>query len=352
MAQPVRMPPLGETSDELRIVAWHKAEGDQVAVGESLLEVETDKATLEVESVVTGTLLRIVHGEDDTVRAGETIAYVGAAGEELPEEAPEKVAAAPAVRQLAREHGVDLSLVAGSGPGGRVERSDVLALIDTSPGTELPVSRHRQALARRLGRASQIPQFAVGVTVDMTSASAELEGEPGLTYTHLLLQAVARALREQPELNRLWLDDGPRLRQLDRADVGLAVAGEETLLVVTIPEPDRLAPAELVEEVGRATAEARSGRIAERYRTPVAVTLSTLGGIGVDRFTAIVDPDQTAIVAAGAVVERPAVVRGELRPVPQLELTLSVDHRVADGVAAGRFLTAIRDVLETTGAHR
>ena len=339
------MPPLGQTSDELRIVAWRKREGDAVAVGEPLLEVETDKATLEVEAAVAGTLLRIVHGEGQTVQSGAVIAYVGEPGEEAAAEAPAKVEAAPAVRRLAQEHGIELARVRGSGPGGRVERADVLALVEEDGSGEL-VSRHRRSLATRLRRSAAIPQFTVGVTVDMTAAAALVEREQGVTYTHVLLQAIARALRAHPDLNRLWVEEGPRLRPLERADVGLAVAGEETLLVVTIPEPDRLPLPELAREAERAAAEARAGRTSERYRGPAAVTLSNLGMAGIDRFTAVIDPDQTAILAAGRVAERPAVVDGSLQAVQQLELALTVDHRVADGLAAGAFLAAIRAGLE------
>jgi pyruvate dehydrogenase E2 component (dihydrolipoamide acetyltransferase) len=348
------MPPLGQTSDELRIVAWRKAQGDTVALGETLLEVETDKATLEVEAAAGGTLLRIVHGEGETVRTGTVIAYVGTPGEELEEataavaEGPAKVQAAPAVRRLAQERGVDLALLQGSGPGGRIERADVLSAAGGGPAPQgEPVSRHRRTLAARLVRSAAIPQFTLGVTVDMTAAAAVVEREPDVTYTHLLLRAAAGALRLHPALNRLWVEDGDgaRLRALERADVGLAVAGEETLLVVRIPEPDRLPFDELVAEVGRAVAEARTGVVSERRRGPVAVTLSNLGSAGVDRFTAVIDPDQTAILAAGRVALRPAVVDGELRAAPLLDLSLTVDHRVVDGLAAGRYLAAVRDAL-------
>ena len=339
------MPPLGQTSDELRIVAWRKREGDEVAAGETLLEVETDKATLEVEAALAGTVLRIVHGDGQTVQAGTVIAYVGEPGEEVAAEAPAKVQAAPAVRRLAQEHGVDLAQVQGSGPGGRIERSDVLALVEEGDPGEL-VSRHRRSLAARLGRSAAIPQFTVGVTVDMTAAAALVERDAAVTYTHVLLRAIARALRAHPEMNRLWVDEGPRLRRLERADVGLAVAGEDTLLVVTIPEPDLLPLTELAAEVERAAAAARAGVVSERNRGPAAVTLSNLGMTGVDRFTALIDPDQTAILAAGRVAERPAVVDGSLQPLLQLELALTVDHRVADGFGAGRFLAAVRDELE------
>jgi pyruvate dehydrogenase E2 component (dihydrolipoamide acetyltransferase) len=335
MARPVRMPPLGETSGELRIVQWLKEVGAAVEQGELLLEVETDKATLEVEAAVSGTLLALLHGPGETVAVGEVLAFIGSPGEDVP--SIEKKQAVPVARKLAQEHGIDLASVQGSGPGGRIEKQDVLALIEVPEG-ELELSRHRRAVAERLTRSVQtIPQFSVAVDVEMSNAAAQLaDGPAGLTYTHLLLRATAAALREHPELNRLWVADGPRLRQLERADVGLAVAGEDTLLVPTIAEPDLLELSALVELTEEAERLAREGKLAA---TPVAITLSNLGMFGIDRFTAIVDPDQTAILAVGAVRER---VSGGL----WVELTLTVDHRVVDGVLAARFLAAIRARLE------
>jgi pyruvate dehydrogenase E2 component (dihydrolipoamide acetyltransferase) len=259
--------------------------------------------------------------------------------------------ASPAVRRLAAERGIDLARVQGSGPGGRIEKHDVLAPPEEAPEVGDLVSPHRQALARRLSRSATIPQFSLGVTVDITRAAALLEREregeaPGLTYTHLLLRGIATALRAHPEMNVLWDDEGPRRRRLERADVGLAVAGEDALLVVTIPEPDRLSLPELVEQSDRAAAEARAGRVSERFSGPATVTLSNLGMVGVDRFIAVIDPDQTAILASGAVVKRPGEVAGGIGLVPQLELTLTSDHRAVDGVVAGRFLAEIQKVLE------
>lgn len=351
MAYAVRMPPLGQTTDELRIVEWLRAEGDEVARGDLLLAVETDKATLEVEAASVGTLLKIVHGPGDTVGVGSVVGWIGEPGEQVPaeEEAArpaERKAAAPVVRRLAQEHGIDLAAVQGSGPGGRVEKEDVLALIEAAGGGE-PVPRHRRALAERLTRSAAVPQFSVSVVADMTEAAAALERVPGLGYTHLLLRALAAALREHTNVNRLWVTAGPRVRRLERADVGLAVAGEDTLLVVTIPEPDRADAEDLVALVERAVHEARAGRISESFGGPAAVTLSNLGGYGVDRFEAIVDPDQTAILATGRVAERPAVVEGRVEPCLQLELTLTVDHRVLDGAAAAAFLETVRGHLET-----
>jgi len=364
------MPPLGTTSDELRIVEWLKAEGDEVALGEPLLAVETDKATLEVEAATVGTLLKVVCDAGAVVEVGAVLAYVGEPGEDVPvaveaealpasggEPPPAPAArarhvlASPAVRRLAVERGVDLARVQGSGPGGRVEKRDVLGFAEQAPGDGDPVPPHRRALAPRLTRSATIPQFSVGVTVDMTRSAASLERErsgstPGLGYTHLLLRAIGAALRSRPELNAVWVEEGPRRRALERPDVGLAVAGDDALLVVAIPEPDRLPLGELVEQVDRAVAEAREGRVSERFDAPVAVTLSNLGSVGVDRFTALIDPEQTAIVAAGAVLERPGRIGDGVGLVSQLELTLTADHRVVDGLVAGRFLTEVRSLLE------
>ena len=357
MARPVRMPPLGATSDELQIVQWLKEVGSIVRQGEPLLEVETDKATLEVEAAVAGTLLAVLHGPGETVSVGEVLAYVGAPGEDVPVAEPSappaaKRQAVPTARRLAQEHDIDLASVHGSGPGGRIEKQDVLVLIDVASAAEgeLELSRHRRAVAERLTRSVlTIPQFSVAVDVDMRSAAAQLaqaraDGLAGLTYTHLLLRATAGALREHPALNRLWVREGPRLRQLERVDVGLAVAGEDTLLVPTIAEPDLVELSALVEVTAEAERFAREGKVTGGA---AAITLSNLGMFGVDRFSAIVDPDQTAILAVGAVTERVSAAAGEVRVGPWVELTLTVDHRVVDGVLAARFLTAIRARLES-----
>ena len=358
MSRPVRMPPLGATSDELRIVQWLRDVGSTVEQGDILLEVETDKATLEVEAAVSGTLLAVLHGPGETVAVGEVLAFVGAPGEDVPAVEPPapqqaaKTQAVPTARRLAQEHGIDLASVHGSGPGGRIEKQDVLALIDAAPAAEgeVALSRHRLAIASRLARSVQtIPQFSAAVDVDMHTAAANLQrgradGAAGLTYTHLLLRATAHALREHPELNRLWVSEGPRLRQLERADVGLAVAGDETLLIQTIPEPDHLELSALVELTERAESMAREGKLMDG---PAAITISNLGMFGVRRFSAIVDPDQTAILAVGAVTERVSSAAGEVRIGPWVELTLTVDHRVVDGVLAARFLGAIKARLES-----
>jgi pyruvate dehydrogenase E2 component (dihydrolipoamide acetyltransferase) len=341
-----------------------------------------------VYAVSTGRLSKIVRPEDEVVEVGTLVAYIGKAEDELPGEMParaappaveepaistthsistntptiaqpdsDKVLASPPVRVLMREHGIDPRQVKGSGPGGRIERRDVEILIQPSSSGEQssfsPVPHHRQVIAQRLTQSVQtIPQIALASTIDMRQAQAvvDVERERGivrLTYTHIILRAVARSLRNHPRLNRLWVANGPQYQQLAQTNVGLAVAGDDTLLVVTIPEPDRLSLAELVAVTDAAIARGRRGALIAADTAQAAMTVSNLGMYGVDSFTAIVDPAQTAILATGRVVEQPVVEEGSVRIVPQMKITLVIDHRVADGVAAALFLRTLSKVLES-----
>jgi pyruvate dehydrogenase E2 component (dihydrolipoamide acetyltransferase) len=386
MASPVRMPALAQTSDELRLVAWLKAEGEEVRAGEPLFEAESDKATHEVEATVSGTILRVLCKPDQEIEVGTVLAWVGEPGEQIPEpeelaaipsasgspsppppasipstagatkasghqERPERVLATPVARALAREHALDLARVPGSGPGRRVERRDVLDAIGqaTKPTGDFqgdPVPAHRQAIAQRLIRATRVPQFSVEKTIDARRALQRVAETDGATLTHLLLREIAVALEEFPHLNRVWVEDGARFRQLQQVNVGLAIASEDTLVVASIPEPHRLSLEELSQTTRRAVEQGRAGRLAGAFSAPAAVTLSNLGMFGIDRFQAIVDPDQTAILAVGQVVERPAVTDEGIVAVPQLALTLTVDHRTVDGVEGARFLAALCAQLE------
>ena len=380
MATEIRMPALGQTSDELRILRWLKAEGDAVKAGEPLLEVETDKATLEIEAAVAGILLKIVCPEEESAEAGAVIAYVGNAGESVEAAAavpapchviatvpvsaapPDaKVQATPVARHLARDEGIDLSQVRGSGPGGRIEKNDVEALIGVGSGglaatyTDSPVPRHRQRIAQRvLQSARQVPQIRLTIAVDMERACVRLEQEraaglEGITYTHLLLRATAQALRAHPHLNQVWLDEGPQYRTYTRTDVGLLIAEEDNLLVATIPEPDKLPLTELVAQVRGAVERGRRGALHQQDAAAAALSLSNLGMYGVDEFEALVDPAQSAILAMGQVADQVIVRDRGIFIAPQLKLSLSVDHRVAEGALAAQFMKTLREILEKGG---
>ena len=350
------MPALGQTSDELRLVAWLKATGETVEVGETLFEAESDKAVHEVESVYSGTLLHVLCEADEMVKVGTVMGWVGEPGEHVPNLAPDaqgdRVAATPAARRIARERGVDLATVTGTGPAGRIESRDVLVAardaVEAAPASaaDEPVPLHRKAIAERLRRGLQTPQFAVSRTVDARSALARVALVENATLTHLLLQGIGSALVEHPSVNRVWIEDGPLYRRLERANVGLVIAAEDRLVLATITEPHAKGLADLAQVVAEAASHGRDGRVSGAANAPAAVSLSNLGMFGVDRFEAIVDPDQTATLAVGRVIERPAVTGEGVVAVPQLDLTLTVDHRTVDGALAGRFLATICDFLE------
>jgi pyruvate dehydrogenase E2 component (dihydrolipoamide acetyltransferase) len=422
MAEEILMPPMGQTTKNLKILSWHKKEGEPVEQGEVLLEVETDKATVEVESYASGTVLKTLFQEGDVVEVGTLIAYVGNPGEDVeapaspaaqpapegiskaqpvPERGAEagapvlpagKVLASPVARKLAKDNGIDLGALRGTGPGGRIKKQDVLAAIQQKgaaapaaaaaahaavavpaaptavgvPGGAPPMeglpaegkiieaSRLRRAVAERLMHSFQsIPHIYLTARFDMSQAAKYLKSTKDnlgikLTFTHLILWAAAKALRREPAVNRLWLEDG-KIKLLGKSSVGLAVAGEESLIVVTVPEPDKMNLTQLAEYTGGAVSRARSGRLSGEDLAECSLTVSNLGMYGVDEFSAIIDPQQTAILAIGKIGEEPVIRGGGLFSCPKMSVTLSADHRVVDGVNAARYLAAFREILENFG---
>jgi pyruvate dehydrogenase E2 component (dihydrolipoamide acetyltransferase) len=363
VAVEIRLPPLGQTSDEMIVVEWYRQPGDAVREGEPLLSVETDKVTVDVEAAAAGTLLDVLVQPGDLVEAGTVIARIGAADEAAAEPSappPQPVVpqALPAVRQLAREHGVDLGSLRGSGPDGRIERADVLAAASAGEGSNAtPAMRlqavppARAAMARRLTDSVQrIPQFTVTVSCDVAAArtliAALREDGVRVGLTHVATRALARALREHPEFNRLWVDDGPSYRLLEGAPVGVAVATEDAVVVVTVEDADRLEWPQLCADLEGAAARARCRTAVAADRRPAAITLSNLGMHDVDGFRAIVDRDQTAIAAMGSVRATPNVVDGELVVSDMVVINLTADHRVVDGVHAARFAATLRSYIE------
>jgi pyruvate dehydrogenase E2 component (dihydrolipoamide acetyltransferase) len=390
------MPALGQTSEELRLVAWLKAEGDAVAEGEPLFEAESDKAVHEVEASSDGTLLRLLGELDEMITVGTVIAWLGEPGEEIPDTPPDhvkagappppatpplapasspapaarveggtSVTATPIARRMAREHGIDLATLTGTGPNGRIESADVLAEVgngsarasvaEPSPAELTPapegttdelVPSHRQAIAGRLERSTSVPHFSVSRSIDARPALARVAKADGATLTHVLLQAMAAALDEFPRVNRVWIDEGPSFRQFSQANVGLAIASEDRLVVATISDAHRLELPELAQTVRETVRQGREGKLSGAASVPAPISLSNLGMYGVDQFQAIVDPDQTAILAVGRVIERPVAIDGKVAVIPQLELTLTVDHRTVDGAEAGSYLADICGRLE------
>jgi pyruvate dehydrogenase E2 component (dihydrolipoamide acetyltransferase) len=393
----VILPKLGLTMDEGRIVAWHKREGDSVAAGDVLFEVETDKATMEVEAPAAGTLRRILFPADATAPVATVIALItdsadeplpgdlaeaasagaqppkpslradpqpaqaggppgarGPSAAELPSGSQdgERVRSSPAARKRAQELGVDIGQVSGTGPGGRVTLEDVEAATSSrtphsAPSAaekREPLSRMRRAVGERMTRSvREQPQYSIGRDVDMTAAN-EARKKAGASYTDVVVAASAKALREHPRL-RARIEDG-ELVTGEAIHIGIAVALDEGLIVPVLRDADAKDLSALARERERLEEHAHAGKLAEHELGGAIFTISNLGTLGVDRFTAIVNPPEAAILAMGRVSDRVIAREGAPAVRPVATLTLSVDHRIADGATAARFLAAVADRLE------
>jgi pyruvate dehydrogenase E2 component (dihydrolipoamide acetyltransferase) len=393
MATDVKLPRLGQGMESGTIVKWLKSEGDAVEKGEPLFEVDTDKATQEVEAEATGVLLRIAVTSGE-VPVGQTVAVIGAQGEEVaaiseqpPEmaretEAPQqektafraaingareetgaRIKASPLARRMARERGVDLGGITGTGPEGRIIAEDVeraaagahAAAPAAVPGPPAEVERIlltkvRSTIARRLTAAWQVPVFQLTVSIDMSRAneliarSRELEPGARVTVTDLLARVCAAALRRHPEVNVQFTEEA--LLRYPTADIGLAVAAPQGLVVPVLRSVERLSLAEVAARRADLVERARSGSLQLQDMEGGTFTISNLGMFGVEQFVAVLNPPQAAILAVGATEERPVAVDGELAVRPMMTVTLTVDHRAVDGAPAADFLRTVKTYLE------
>jgi pyruvate dehydrogenase E2 component (dihydrolipoamide acetyltransferase) len=402
MATDVKLPRLGQGMESGTIVKWLKAEGDRVTKGEPLYEVDTEKATQEVEAEASGVLLRISVASGE-VPVGQTIAVIGDAGEtaeqavsDVPsetaseaepdeaqsepdeEETPFRAAingarestgrikASPLARRMARERGVDLAGLTGTGPEGRivaedVERAGVSAAAAPAaapaPPRELPreveqvpLSRIRTTIARRLTEAWTVPVFQLTVSADMTRGNAlldrarELDPAVQLTVTDLIVRVCGSALARHPDVNVQFAEDA--LLRFPSADIGLAVAAPQGLVVPVIRSVERLSLAEVGGRRADLVQRARSGSLQMADLEGGTFTISNLGMFGVEQFSAVLNPPQAAILAVGATTDRPVAVDGEVVVRPMMTVTLTVDHRAVDGAPAADFLRTVKRFLE------
>jgi pyruvate dehydrogenase E2 component (dihydrolipoamide acetyltransferase) len=382
----VIMPQTGAEMVEGRIVAWKKKEGERVIKGEALLEIETDKATMEVESPAAGVLLRCLYREGETVPATHLIAVIGegneSAGEidrmigvvsapELKPPSPgpvvETVArtssteseargkASPLARRLAQEKGIDLASIVGTGPGGRIEKEDVLRAaeaktVEPSSNDEvIPLSAIRRAIGRRVRASKQeIPDFSVTMVMDMTAAlrkKSDLQAAgKRVSLNDLVIFATARTLVSHPDLNAQL--QGDSLRRHREINVGFALGTDGGLYLPVIRRADKLSVEEIAAETERLAGKVEKKQLTEEDLSGGTFTVSNLGMFGVESFTAIIVPPQTGILSLGAVAEQP--VRGDsgaLEWQPVMSATLTVDHRVIDGLAAAKFLRDLKAQL-------
>ena len=392
MVTEVIMPKMGQTMEKGKIVRWLKKEGEAVQKDEPLLEIETDKTMIEVESRGVGILKKILVHEDEEAPVAAVIGYIAKEGEPLPEvpsqqteptfvpssvgavieqpkpvvsvEEAERVKASPLTKKLADELGVNINQVRGTGPGGRITREDIVAFSQKKPSqvTEgatpafqtVPMTSMRKAIAAQMAKSkASVPHFYVSIKVDMTEASAlrekmlpTIEAESGvrLSYTHMLVKAVAMALKEFPLLNSTF--DGESIKQWKDVNVGVAVSLDDGLIVPVLRKADGLSLKETAVRTAELAAKARDKRLREEEFSGGAFTVSSMGAFGVDSFVAIINVPEVAILASGSVRDEAAVVNGTVVARKAMDVTLSADHRVVDGVYAAKFLQKIKSLLE------
>jgi pyruvate dehydrogenase E2 component (dihydrolipoamide acetyltransferase) len=383
MPTEVIMPALGLAQETGKVIRWLKAEGESVARGEPLLEVETDKVTVEVEAPVDGTLGGVRAGEGDDVPVGEAVAFVLGPGESAPEPAavatepqapvreapaagvaeraaepteqaaeprPRRRLASPKARRLASELGVELDSVTGSGPHGSVLAADLESAGRDGNGT-LETGAVWQRMAERISKTWQtVPHFFLVRDVDAGRLQAwretarAREGCEGLTHSDLLVRICAAALREHPRVNATWRD-GSVVGQ-DEINVGLAVATDDALVVPVIHGADRLDLPGLAARRAELVEAARNGRLTPADVQGGTFTISNLGMHGVDAFLAVLNAPQAAILAVGRIVERVVPVDGAPAVRPTMTLSLSLDHRVVDGARGAQFLETVAALVE------
>jgi pyruvate dehydrogenase E2 component (dihydrolipoamide acetyltransferase) len=386
MAISVVMPALEMAQETGKLISWLKKEGEAVAKGEPLLEVETDKAVMEIESPGDGVLAGVKAQPGDEVPVGRTIAWIVRPGEappddEAPVESGRRAAAtapsapapsvapsaatskaadrdikiSPKARRLAAERGVDLSRVNGSGPGGEILASDILGVVEShsgsSPAYGSPIAR---LMAERTTQSwTTVPHFFVVREVDAGALSELRESlAPGieqsrgvkLTYTDLLVALVSRVLLKHPRMNASWAGDA--IRTNADVNMGVAMAVDDGVVAPVIHNAHKADLGEIAVQRRDLTERARAGKLRPSDIAGGTFTISNLGMFGVDAFSAIITPPQAAILAVGRIAERVVPVDGRPGIRPMMTLTLSSDHRVVDGARAAEFL---RDVIEAIG---
>ncbi len=374
MSIEVRLPQWGMGMHEGTVLRWFKREGDAVQVDEDLVEIEAEKTTQSVTAPMAGVLLRQLVAEGDTVPVRTPLAVVGSPAEvgSLAQPA-RRVQVTPVARKLARDLGVDLDAVTGSGPNGRIDESDVRAFQarqsaaaeerapraavadeiplppDAAEDQVEPLSRMRQVIGRNMHASlqamAQLTLFTELDVTELTRLRERLQRDFPLTVTDLVVYAAARALTQHPRLNASIVEDQVRLHQA--VHVGLAVALDDGLIVPVVRDADRKSLSAIAAETRVLAEQARAGNLTAHQVTGGTFTVTTLGRFGIDGFTPIVNPPEAAILGIGRVIEKPAAYRGTIALRQMLTLSLTHDHRLVDGAPAARFLQQLAEMLET-----
>ena len=402
MATEVILPRLGQGMESGTIVRWLKSEGEPVEKGEPLFELDTDKVTQEVEAEADGVLLKIAVAEGE-VPVGQTVAFIGAEGEAVPEVASEapaataaeepsnrllqateepaapapavsgngRIKASPLARRLARERGIDLATLRGTGPEGRIVAEDVergeagapvaapasnsllQAAVPAGEVQRVPLSNVRKTIARRLTEAWQIPVFQLQASANMTRVNdlvarlRERDPDVRITVTDVLTKVCAQALMRHREVNAEFTEEAILFHP--SANVGLAVAAPQGLVVPVIRRAERLSLTEIAGTRADLVGRARENKLRAEDLEGGTFTISNLGMYAVQSFTAVLNPPQAAIVAVGATEDRVVPAGGGTAVRPMVTLTGTFDHRAVDGAPAAAFLQTLRESLEDPG---
>jgi pyruvate dehydrogenase E2 component (dihydrolipoamide acetyltransferase) len=387
------MPRLSDSMEEGTVLKWMKAVGDEVAVGEELVEIETDKANMAYESDVAGTLTQILAPEGETLPIGAPIAVIGDSGEEpkkvvreepVPASSPQKfesgerVKASPLARRIAKDQGIDLSSLTGSGPGGRIVKADLANAQVPASSTPQPaavgvdeagtssgsqetakgrttyqdLTKLQQVVSRRMSESkATAPHFYLQTEIDMSAcveARAHIKGMSGEgdvvpSFNDMVVKACALALRSFPLANGAYKDG--RFELYSRVNVGVAVAAQDALVVPTVFDADRKGLREIATDARTLAGKVRDGSITPPELSGGTFTVSNLGMYGVTNFSAVINAPQAAILAVGAITEKPVVRDGGIVVASILGVTLACDHRILYGAPAAEFLARIRALL-------
>lgn len=405
MAEIVRMPKLSDTMTDGVVAAWHKNVGDKVKAGDLLAEIETDKATMEFESFQEGVLLHIGVTAGSSAPVDSILAILGKAGEDISglltggattatpaataapvaEETPAaapvatsthatsstaaaddgRIKASPLARNMAKDKGIDLQQVQGSGDGGRIVKKDIENASAPAAGTataiaapvwsgeaftEVPISQMRKTIARRLAESKfTAPHFYLTMDIDMgeavrvRKAMNEAMGTK-ISFNDMVIKAVSMALKKHPAVNSSWLGD--KIRTNYQVHIGVAVAVPDGLVVPVVRHADLKTLSQISEEVRSYASKAKDKKILPEDMQGNTFSISNLGMFGIEEFTAIINPPDACILAVGAIREEAVVKNGQVMPGHRMKVTLSCDHRVVDGASGSAFLQTLRMMLE------
>ncbi len=376
MATKVVMPRLSLTMKEGTVVQWFKKEGEPVKKGEPLVEVLSEKVTYDVEAPTSGILRKILATEGVDVPVAGAMGIIAGRDEALPEieeaavalpprrieevtplpekemvkKVRERVLASPAAKRLAREHCIDLTKVRGSGPEGRIVEADVRRYLEEERALVLrvreviPLTGIRKTTAERVSLSARTaPHSTITMEVDMSNA-VKLREESQVSYTDILVKAVAQALEEHRSLNSTL--EHEQIKIYEDINIGVAVATEKGLVVPVIRNANKKQLTQVASTLKELVEKAREGKLTKEDLTGGTFTITNLGMYGVEVFIPIINPPEAAIIGVGKVTEKPVIINKEIKIKPKMYLSLSYDHRIVDGAPAAQFLQKVKQILE------